>query len=80
MRVFANATVHVGKPDIDFVMDRSNAAKAHYAVKYFDEAVTTLKPYLDAGKVKTFAATEEILPGITATLHPGTRRGAGLHK
>ena len=76
MRVFANATVHVGKPDIDFFMDRSNAAKAHYDIKYFDEAITTLKPYLDAGKVNTFSATEEILPGITEPCIRGTRRAA----
>jgi glyoxylase-like metal-dependent hydrolase (beta-lactamase superfamily II) len=78
-RVFTNAIVHVGKPDIDFFMDRSNAAKAHYDVKYFDEAATTLKPYLDAGRVKAFSATEEILPGITATLHPGHTPGSAFY-
>lgn len=78
-RVFANATVHVGKPDVDFFMDRMNAARAHYDVKYFDEAVTTLKPYLDAGQVTAFVKTAEILPGITATLHPGHTPGSAFY-
>lgn len=78
-RVFANATVHVGKPDVEFFMDKSNAEKAHYDVKYFNEAAITLKPYLDAGKVQAFAATAEILPGITATLHPGHTPGSAFY-
>ncbi|MBO1076097.1 MBL fold metallo-hydrolase [Roseomonas marmotae] len=77
--VFENATVHLGKPDIDFFMDPSNATKAHYDIRYFEEAITALKPYLDAGKIRTFAATEEILPGITATLHPGHTPGSAFY-
>src|SRR3546814_10795314 len=35
------------------------------------EAETALRPYLDRGRLKTFDDGEEILPGITAAIHPG---------
>jgi glyoxylase-like metal-dependent hydrolase (beta-lactamase superfamily II) len=77
--VFPNATVHVGKPDVDFFLDRANAAKAGIDMKYFDEAIKTLKPYVDAGKVKTFDRQTEVLPGVTATLHPGHTPGSAFY-
>ncbi len=77
--VFPNATVHIGKPDIDFFLDRSNAAKSHYAVSYFEQAVTALKPYLDAGKIKTFDGTTLIMPGVTAVVHPGHTPGSAFY-
>lgn len=39
---FPNATVHLGQPDLDFLLDRANAARAHYAMSYFDQAATAL--------------------------------------
>lgn len=79
-RVFPNAMVYVGKPDVDFFFDESNQKRTGYAQSYFDIARLTLKPYLDAGKVRTFSATEEILPGITATLHPGHTPGSAFYR
>lgn len=76
---FPNATVHVGKPDVDFFLDPSNAAKTGYDHKYFDEAITTLKPYVDAGKVAAFSGMTEVVPGITATLHPGHTPGSAFY-
>jgi glyoxylase-like metal-dependent hydrolase (beta-lactamase superfamily II) len=76
---FPNATVHVGKPDVDFFLDRANAAKSGVDMKYFDEAIKTMKPYVDAGKVKTFDREAEIVPGITATLHPGHTPGSAFY-
>lgn len=77
--VFTNATVHIGKPDIDFFFDRENQARTGYDKVYFDIAQNTLKPYLDAGKVKMFSGTEQILPGISATIHPGHTPGAAFY-
>jgi glyoxylase-like metal-dependent hydrolase (beta-lactamase superfamily II) len=77
--VFPNATIHVGKPDVDFFLNRANAAKAGIDVKYFDEAIRTLKPYVDAGKVKIFDRQTEVLPGVTATLHPGHTPGSAFY-
>ncbi len=78
-RVFPNATVHVGKPDVDFFMDRANAAKSGYDARYFDEAITALKPYADEGRIKAFDRQTEVLPGLTATLHPGHTPGSAFY-
>jgi glyoxylase-like metal-dependent hydrolase (beta-lactamase superfamily II) len=77
--VFPNATVHVGQPDLDFFLNPSSAAKSGYDRKYFDEAIKTLEPYVDAGKVAGFAKTTEVVPGITATLHPGHTPGSAFY-
>jgi glyoxylase-like metal-dependent hydrolase (beta-lactamase superfamily II) len=77
--VFTNATVHVGQPDLDFFLDRSNSTKAHYDMKYFDEAFKTIKLYVDAGKVQGFQGTAEIMPGVTATVHPGHTPGSAFY-
>jgi glyoxylase-like metal-dependent hydrolase (beta-lactamase superfamily II) len=77
-RVFMNAIIHVAKADLDFFADRSNAERTHYDAQYFDIAATTMKPYLDAGKVRPFVTDAPILPGITATLHPGHTPGSAF--
>jgi glyoxylase-like metal-dependent hydrolase (beta-lactamase superfamily II) len=73
--IFPTATIYVGKPDVDFWLDRTNAKRSNVAEKYFDEAVKTVKPYLDAGKLKSFSGKTAILPGITAHPTPGHTPG-----
>jgi glyoxylase-like metal-dependent hydrolase (beta-lactamase superfamily II) len=77
--VFPNATVHVGKPDVDFFLNPVNAAASGYDSKYFDEAIKTLRPYVGAGKIAAFSNTTEVVPGITATLHPGHTPGSAFY-
>jgi glyoxylase-like metal-dependent hydrolase (beta-lactamase superfamily II) len=77
--LFPNATLHVGKPDVDYFLDKTNAAKNHYPARYFDEATATLKPYVDAGKVKPFAARSELLPGIIGEVRPGHTPGSAFY-
>ncbi|MEP7243153.1 MAG: MBL fold metallo-hydrolase [Gammaproteobacteria bacterium] len=77
--LFPNATIYVGKPDVDYFLDKTNAAKTHYAARYFDEAAVTLKPYVDAGKVKAFTARSELLPGIVGEVHPGHTPGSAFY-
>lgn len=77
---FNNATVYVGKPDIDFFFDDEKMKNSPYGQGYFDGARNTLKPYLDANKVKTFSGSEQVLPGITATVHPGHTPGAAFYR
>lgn len=79
-RVFPNAVVHIGKPDVDFFFDDNNQKKTGYDQAYFDIARMTLKPYLDAGKLATFSGTQQILPGITATIHPGHTPGSAFYR
>jgi glyoxylase-like metal-dependent hydrolase (beta-lactamase superfamily II) len=76
--VFPNAAVHVGKPDIDFFLDPSNAARTGYAMKYFDEAAKTIGVYAKTGKVKPFADGATVLPGVVATIHPGHTPGSAF--
>ncbi|WP_253189170.1 MBL fold metallo-hydrolase [Brevundimonas sp. LM2] len=78
-RVFENATVHVGQPDVDFFLDAENAERGQYDRRYFDEAVKTLKPYVDADRVEGFDASSEVVPGITGTLHPGHTPGSAFY-
>ncbi|MEH0885141.1 MBL fold metallo-hydrolase [Enterobacter sp. UNJFSC 003] len=78
-RVFTNARVFVGKPDIDFFFNEENQKKTGYDQNYFDVAHKTLKPYLDAGKVMPFSGTSELLPGITGTVHPGHTPGSAFY-
>lgn len=78
-RVFTNARVFVGKPDIDFFFNEENQKKTGYSQNFFDVARKTLKPYLDAGKVQSFSGTEALLPGITGTVHPGHTPGSAFY-
>jgi glyoxylase-like metal-dependent hydrolase (beta-lactamase superfamily II) len=39
---FPNAIVHMGKPDLDFFLDRGNSKRTGYAMSYFDQAFTAL--------------------------------------
>lgn len=73
--VFPAATIYVGKPDVDFWFDRANAKRSNVAEKYFDEAAKTVKPYFDAGKLRSFSGVTAILPGITAYPTPGHTPG-----
>ncbi len=77
--VFPNATIHVGKPDLDFFLNPANAASSGYDQKYFDEAAKALGPYLRAGKVKTFEGRTQLFPGITAVPTPGHTPGHSFY-
>ena len=78
-RVFANATVHIGKPDVDFFFDDANQAKTGYGKDYFTVAQQTLKPYRDAGRLGTFTGRQNILPGVTGEVHPGHTPGSAFY-
>jgi glyoxylase-like metal-dependent hydrolase (beta-lactamase superfamily II) len=65
--VFPNATVRVDKRDADFWLSKENLDKATDASKgFFQGAQAAMKPYADAGKLKTFDGGAELVPGIKA--------------
>jgi len=65
--VFANAEVWSAKADNDFWLSEEIAAQApKEAQGFFKMARDAAAPYLKAGKWKTFAADQEILPGISS--------------
>ncbi len=78
-RVFENATIHVEKPDLDFFLDATAPKRTGYDQQYFDVAAKTLKPYIDAGRVKPISADGDVVPGISATLHPGHTPGSAFY-
>jgi len=75
---FPNAMVHVGAPDLAFFLNPDNAKKSGYAQNYFSEAIKTIGVYDKLGKVKTFGDGQTILPGITASIHPGHTPGSAF--
>ncbi|WNG42833.1 MBL fold metallo-hydrolase [Archangium minus] len=80
-RVFPHATVHVGKPDLDFFLNPANQGGVNgYDKKYFEEAVKTVGPYMKAGKVHAFTRETWLFPGIKAIPTPGHTPGHGFYR
>ena len=79
-RVFPNATVFVGKPDVDLFMDPAHQNGVDgYDKSYFHDAVLTLGPYAKAGKLEPFSGVTQILPGVEAIPTPGHTPGHSFY-
>jgi glyoxylase-like metal-dependent hydrolase (beta-lactamase superfamily II) len=75
-RVFANATVRAGKADADFWLNKANMDKAPVDKKsFFQGAMTSINPYIQAGKFKPIDADGVLVPGISAMAEPGHTPG-----
>lgn len=77
--VFPNATIHVGKADVDFFLNPANSTTSGYDRSYFDQAEKAIGPSVRAGKVKTFTGRTQIFPGITAIPTPGHTPGHSFY-
>lgn len=77
--MFPNAVVHFGKPDLEYFVEPAKGSAEHGDAKASEEAGKMLKPYLDGGKVSTFTGSAEVVPGITATPHPGHTPGSAFY-
>jgi glyoxylase-like metal-dependent hydrolase (beta-lactamase superfamily II) len=77
--VFPKAVVHFGKPDLEYFVESAKGSAAHGDAKSSEEAGKMLKPYLDSGRVSTFTESGEVVPGITATPHPGHTPGSAFY-
>jgi glyoxylase-like metal-dependent hydrolase (beta-lactamase superfamily II) len=75
--VFANAMIHAPKREVDYWLNSVNRNKAANGNKrYFDEADQATKPYIKAGRFKTYDDNKAPLPGlVNSTLRPGHTPG-----
>ena len=78
-RLFTNAKVHVGKSDVDFFLNETNSEKSGYPKRFFQEAIKTVKPYVDSGQVDAVTGDTEVVPGIRATVIGGHTPGSTLY-
>lgn len=79
--VFPNATIHVGRPDLDLFLDPANSEGVDgYDKKYFEEAVKTVGAYVKAGKVESFTGPTQLFPGVRAIPTPGHTPGHSFYK
>ncbi len=64
---FTNATVHADQREANFWLSQANAAAAPAAMKStFQGAMTSLQPYIDAGRFVPIKQEGEVMPGIRA--------------
>lgn len=75
-RVFPNAIVRAGKLDADYWLSKANMDKAPAAKKgFFQGAMASINPYVQAGKFKPIEADGELVPGISAIATHGHTPG-----
>ncbi len=73
---FPNAIVRANKHDSDYWLDEAIMAKASKGdQRFFQGAMASLKPYIAAGKFKSFEGDTELVPGIRALARPGHTPG-----
>jgi glyoxylase-like metal-dependent hydrolase (beta-lactamase superfamily II) len=73
---FPNATVWAAKPDADFWLDAQTAAKAPKDMQpFFAMARKAAAPYQAAGRLRTFAEGDAIVPHVRAVATPGHTPG-----
>lgn len=78
--VFPNAVVRLHAKEAAFWLDPAQMDKAPTGMKdFFKGAMASMKPYLDAGKVKPFDADGELVPGIRAMAATGHTPGHSVY-
>jgi glyoxylase-like metal-dependent hydrolase (beta-lactamase superfamily II) len=71
-RVFPNAIVHANKREAEYWLSKANMDKAPKDAKgFFQGAMASVQPYVDAGKFKSFTDNTEIVPGVSSIAIPG---------
>jgi glyoxylase-like metal-dependent hydrolase (beta-lactamase superfamily II) len=78
--VFANATVHADKADADYWLSPASLEAAPADSKgFFQGAMASLKPYVDAGKFSPFTQDGEVVPGLRAVATHGHTPGHAVY-
>ncbi len=74
--IFPNATIRADKHDADFWLSEENMKKAPKDFQdFFLGAQGALKPYIAAGKFKTFEGNTDLVPGVKAQITHGHTPG-----
>lgn len=75
-RTFPNAIVRAAKIESDYWLSEANMNKADASKKgFFQGAMGSVNPYVQAGKYKAFEGDVELVPGITARADKGHTPG-----
>ena len=78
--VFPNAIVHADKHDVDYWLSPENLAKAGQDLKpYFQIAVNSMEPYIEAGRFKAFDGNTDLMPGVKAIASYGHTEGHTIY-
>ena len=78
--VFPNAIVRVDAKEAGLWLDPAAMAKAPDGMKeVFQGAMLSMKPYVDAGRLKTFDGDSELVPGIRAIAARGHTPGHTIY-
>lgn len=79
-RAFPNATLHVDQRDAAYWLSEAEMAKAPTEAQgFFQGAMASVKPYADAGALKTFDGNTELVPGIQALRAYGHTPGHSVY-
>lgn len=79
--VFPNATVRVDKRDVDFWLNPAHEKEVEESQRHtFAESERSLRPVIDAGKLSTFHAPTQIIPGIEALSASGHTPGSVIYR
>jgi glyoxylase-like metal-dependent hydrolase (beta-lactamase superfamily II) len=74
--VFPKAVVHAAKADADYWLSQANLDAAPEAAKgFFQGAITSFQPYVEAKRLETFDSPTEFLPGLRSVALPGHTAG-----
>lgn len=78
---FPNAVVRVDQRDADSWLSQANLEQAPAnAQATYRNAMAALKPYIQAGKFRTFDGDTQLLPGIKAVAAPGHTPGHSIYR
>lgn len=78
---FPNATVRVDQRDVDFWLNPAHESDVEQSQRHtFAESARSLRPVIDAGKLKPFTAPAEIIAGIEALPAGGHTPGSVIYK
>lgn len=79
-RAFPNATLRMDKRESDYWLSEANMAAAPEGAKrFFEGAMLTTRPYIQAGKLRPFEGATELVPGVRSVSSVGHTPGHTIY-